>query len=111
MLKDRHVTNNSSIHKVCANALNRPVTIEFLHGGIAHGRDVMLAARQREIRAEVPVAVADRFAERSERICARLNKRMLLFAAPALLDVRDRHGLACTGLAGTADILTLAWKS
>ena len=42
MLKDRHVANNGSIHKVCANAVNRPVTIEFLHGGIAHGRDLML---------------------------------------------------------------------
>jgi hypothetical protein len=38
MLKDRHVTDNGSIHKVCANAVNRPVTVEFLHGGIAHGR-------------------------------------------------------------------------
>lgn len=76
MLKDRHVTNNGSIHKVCANAVNRPVTIEFLHGGIAHGRDLMLAAQQREIRAEVPVAVADRFAERSERVRAGLNERI-----------------------------------
>ena len=100
MLKDRHVTNNGSIHKVCANAVNRPVTIEFLHGGIAHGRDLVLAAQQREIRAEVPVAVADRFAERSERVRARLNERMLLFDAPALLDVRDRHGLTGIGLAG-----------
>jgi hypothetical protein len=82
-LKDSHVTDNGSIHKVCAYAVNRPVTIEFLHGGIAHGRDLMLAAQQREIRAEVPVAVADRFAERSERVRASLNERMLLFDAPA----------------------------
>ena len=60
----------------------------------------MLAAQQREIRAEVPVAVADRFAERSERVRAGLNERMLLFDAPALLDVRDRHGLTGIGLAG-----------
>ena len=76
MLKDSHVTDNGSIHKICANAVNRAVTIDFLHGGIAHGRDLMLAAQQREIRAKVPVAVADRFAERSERVRAGLNERI-----------------------------------
>ena len=34
----------------------------------------MLAAQQREIRAEVPVTVADRFAERSERVRAGFNE-------------------------------------
>ena len=65
MLKDRHVTNNGSIHKVCANAVNRPVTIEFLHGGIAHGRNLL--GNFRLMAAETPSWGAWRDAERQPR--------------------------------------------